>query len=532
MKGERLFRILGLVDEDLIEEAFPSPVQRRRKSPWGRYVTAAACLTAVCGLSFFWLVTGGFQGMGSASPMDTAGSEASGGTADSSGGSGHDGGTAFMSYAGPVFPLTTAEDAAGLTASRKTTWDFSPGTYEDGAPRQWGARVTDAYTLTNSTDEDVTITALYPFAGSFSALAEIQPELSADGAAIDAALCAGAYAGGFQGVYGDDGMDSSTWNLKMPDSWKDYQALLEDGRYLSSAREDMPAPDIPVTVYEFSDFKAPAEEYDAATQAIAFTIAPEATTILSYGFNGMSWDEETGWRQYDYFVPDGMRRESDTKMLIVLGDDIRDYSLQGYANGACEEEIEGVSCTVARREVTLGQALDQLVEAYAEQYDQNRAPGQPSVFDETPLHLFQTAVAEMMVQYGLLSDAPADRYGDGRLDDLLSEALSVHRVLYGSFEITVPANSSVSVTATLWKAPSFNFACSQSENEGLQGYDLVTQLGSSLVFTSQTAALVHTDSIELARQNLGFDLAAGITEVPLDTAEAHYYLEIRPLADT
>ena len=43
------------------------------------------------------------------------------------------------------------------------------------------------------------------------------------------------------------------------------------------------------------------------------------------------------------------------------------------------------------------------------------------------------------------------------------------------------------------------------------------------------AALVNTDTIEIVRQNLGFDLENGVTQVSLDLAEPHYYLEIRPL---
>ena len=62
---------------------------------------------------------------------------------------------------------------------------------------------------------------------------------------------------------------------------------------------------------------------------------------------------------------------------------------------------------------------------------------------------------------------------------------------------------------------------------GLQGYDLVTRLGSSLNFTRQTAALENTEGIEIVRQNLGFDLASGVTWVALDMAEEHFYLEVR-----
>ena len=174
MKGERLFRILGLIDEDLIEEVpagFSAAPPRR--TPWKRYLAAAACVTLVCGVSLAWLATGGFRGMGSSAPMESSGS--------SNGGSGHDEGAAFMSYAGPVFPLLLAEETDGLTAKRTITWDFAPSTFADGSPRQWGASVTDSYTLVNITDSDQTVTALYPFAGSFTELASQRPTVTLDG---------------------------------------------------------------------------------------------------------------------------------------------------------------------------------------------------------------------------------------------------------------------------------------------------------------------------------------------------------------
>ena len=283
-----------------------------------------------------------------------------------------------------------------------------------------------------------------------------------------------------------------------------------------------------MTVYRFSDFQAPHEEYDAATQAVEFTIDPEQTTILSYGFNGLSLDDETGWRRYDYFVPDGIRSESELKLLVVLGEDIGDYTLQGYANGACEEAIGGVSCTVTRQETTLDAVLTELCQA--ELHDSGQSAQWPGL-DQLPIPLYQRAVTESLLTSGLLADTPADRYMDGRLDDFLWDVLVQERVLYLAFPVTVPADGSVTVSTELQKEPSYDYGCSGSENVGLQGYDLVTALGSTLDFTGQTAALVNTDTIEIIRQNLGFDLENGVTEVAMDLTEPHYYLEIRPLEE-
>ena len=519
MKAERLFRVLGLVDEDLIEEA-ASPAACQQKFPLRKALAAAACLALVCGFSLAWLVTGGFRGMGSSAP-DESGSGIATDNEPSS-----EKGTTFMSYAGPVFPLTLTKEAEGLAAERTTSWDFAPGTYQDGSLRQWGAAVADSYTIVNITEFDQTVTALYPFAGSFTELASQRPTVTVDGEEVESTLFAGAYVGGFRDAGVDDG---STWNLKYPDSWTDYKALLEDGRYLDTALKDGPALDIPVTVYEFTDFQAPAN-YDAATQAIEFTIDQKKTTVLTYGFNGGSWDPDTGWRQYSYFVPNGVRRDTDPKLLVVvLGEDITDYTLGGYENGGCEKEIDGVSCTVTRRETTLDEVLDVLCRSYLGAYAEWQYGMTEDETAAVPYALFRRAVDELMVQYGpMAGGGTADRYADGRLDDIISEAMSMDRVLYLAVPVTVPAGGKVDITFKLWKEPSFDFGCSGSENVGLQGYDLVTRLGSNLTFTEQRAALVNTDSIQIERQNFGFDLEQGVTVVSLDPETEHYYLEIRP----
>ena len=186
--SERLFRILGLIADDLIEEAGRSA---SRRQPW-RNLAAAACVVLVCGAAFGFLAASGGNLLSGGASGNTASDGASAGAG------GHDGGTAFMSYAGPILPLTTAEANPGLLSERTITWDLSPGTYADGSPRQWGAAVSDCYALTNPSEETITVTALYPFTGSFSALPSIQPEVTVNGAAAEPKLYAGPYAGGFR----------------------------------------------------------------------------------------------------------------------------------------------------------------------------------------------------------------------------------------------------------------------------------------------------------------------------------------------
>lgn len=542
MRAERLFRVLGLADPVLIEEALE--VRRRQRTAWKRWAALAACLALVVSLGFGWLVTGGFGGYGAgdggSSGADSGGAggapadmEAPGNTAapgESGGGEGGvNDGITFMSYAGPVLPLTALEGSAALTAERAVTWDFAPGTNSHGEARQWGAAVTDAYVLTNPTEEAVTVTALYPFAGTLDTLELTRPRVTVDGAAAETTLYAGAYSGGFQSTFGAEAPD--TMNLDALNSWEEYKALLESGAYLERALGDYPALDTPVTVYQFSGFEAPLEKYHAATQAVSFNLDESATKIFTYGFNGCEWDE--GFRRYSYFVPDGKRNEPDLKLLVILGEDIGDYALQGYKDGGCDpgEEIDGVSCSVTRSETTLDAVLDRLCDYYRERYARGRAADQANAFDAIPFPLYRGAVAELLSGYGVLSGAPMDRYMDGRLDEVLAETMSHDRVLYLRFPVTVPAGGSVRVECVLWKEPSYDYGCSGSENEGLQGYDLVTRLGSSLTFTRQSAALVNTENVELTGQNFGFDLESGVSAVELDVGQEHCYLEIRPIEE-
>lgn len=525
MRAERLFRALGLVDPALVEEALA--VRRRA---WRRWAAMAACLALAAWLGFGWLGSGGFRGYGGgmsggadsgssggAAPADSAGAAEPGGAGE---------GISFLSCAGPVLPLTTAEEPAGLTAERTVTWDFAPGSNRRGETRQWGAEVTDAYVLRNDTDADITVTALYPFAGSFGDLPEIRPRAAVDGAAVEAELYAGPYSGGFQPAFGAERPDSM--NLDDLNSWREYKALLEDGTYLEQALGPGPVLDMPATVYEFSDFAAPHEEHPAATQAVSFTADESASKIFTYGFNGM--DRDGNLRRYSYFVPDGVRNEPELKLLVVLGEDVGDYALRGYRDGGCDpgEEIEGVSCSVTRSETTLDAVLDRLCAYYRERYARSRAVDQEDAFDAVPFPLYRRAAAELLARCGALSGAPADRYADGRLDDILAETLYQDRVLYLGFPVTAPAGGSARVECGLWKEPSFDFGGSGSENEGLQGFGLATRLGSRLAFTRQGAVLANAGNVEITGQSFGFDAESGALAVELDLEREYYYLEIRP----
>lgn len=552
MNTELLYDAITLIDDDLIEEAGTFAPQKRKIIHWKRWSALAACLVlVVCAGSAAWF--GLFGGMGAGSGVSSP---------NESVGEGFDGGSTFMSYAGPVFPLTVLESPDGLTAQRDITLDFLPwvkvwiSNEQEAAARtdlteeerqsvledysEWypdGGRytsstdllVTDEYTLTNTSAENKTVTLLYPFVSSLMSLDARLPTLTVDGAQQEADLIFGLYSGGFQGVLGADDPEGSA-NLEPLTSWEGYKALLSDGSYLAAAMaEPVDLTGIPVTVYEFTNPWGPEETKSVPNPSIRVTFDMDysKTTVLSYGFHSGSYDSEKGKMGQGFSIPQSFQPDYGRPCyLIILGDDVENMEIDGFVTGGWDtkKKLDDFGVDVRRYEDDLDSALRTAVRYI---YDNNswQYGDELSVDFETYFALF----CDYLTTYGVLSDDCKDRYDTGWLSEL-SEVGSLDRVCWLKAQITVPAGGQTTVAAVMEKEASYDFYCGKTENLHIKGYDMVTQLGSSLLFTQQSATLLDREQIEIVRQNFGFDLAAGITAVTLDPSAEHYYLEVRRIA--
>ena len=517
-RSERLFEALGEISEEKIDEA--SPEGRTSRFQWRRWGVLAAALVLVIGAGSYVLPRLG----------GNAGIAGAGGA-----GAGSDGASTFMAYAGPVFPLTLKEADSDITARREITMDFSTWTREwvpDADLKAGGyyktphdIQVTDAYTLTNTSVEDKTVSVLYPFAGSLSDLEEIQPTLTAGGQALEATLHAGQYSGGFQGAW--EGWPNRTdnpgsLNLDQPNSWEDFRDSLEGGDYLERAmKEWADLSGVPVTVYEFTDPWGPEPDEKAGvpnpTIRVEFNLDYAKTEVLSFGFGGGSYDQENGCQIKSFSIPRDFWPESKKwpRYLIVLGEDIQNMTTQGYVTGGWDDEktIEA-GVTVKRYESDLEDILH-TVAWYA-------------LRDEQDFDLAYGLWKDWLLSYGVLADDPMERYQWGDIEPM--DVNIMFRVFYLEAEVTVPAGGSVTLTAEMRKEGSYDFYCAHTENRGVYGYDLVTKLGSNLACASQTAVLEDRGQIEIVRQNFGFDLENGVSRVPLDPDQEHYYLEVKRIS--
>lgn len=506
MKRETLFDAITNVKDEYVEEMETRPLKLKKKIA-GRKKVGIAIAAAAAAV----LLAAGISAVPRLAPN----------FGSSAGGAGHEEGSVFLSYAGPVFPLSLKKENTGLTVRRALTYDFSPWNRSST-----DLMVTDEYILTNPTTEDKTVTLRYPFAGTFRDLKLITPALYADGKGLDAVLTAGPYSGSFISEEGS-GKADETLNFNMPDSWEVYRYLFEEAGYQEKSYETVDSlNEIPVIVYQVENVSLSGEKTsDGTSLALNYSIDYDTVSVLSYGFNGSRYDRESGFGQRSFFIPETEDAgDQENRYLIVIGGDIRDVKVQGYQDGGCEEgeELDGITCTLTRYESSLGEMVSKAAEEYSERYLGNR----DWINDETK-ELYVREIYRLAAEYGPNGENPMRRYEGGMLDQLIGDVESLSRVFYLESTVTVRAGESVTVSAEMIRQGSYDFYCAHTENQGIYGYDMTTQIGSSLNFLSLEAKVINTEQIEMVRNNYGFSLEKGITEVSVTEPEPHYYMEVK-----
>lgn len=517
MKEEKLFEAIGNIDEKYVLEAAAEVSVKKRVRM--KCLAAAACVCVLIG-GIAGVIGSGLFGAATSPGQGVGGSD----------------GITYMSYAGPVFPLSASVANEAISAERNIDFSFSPyrirtESYEDRGETHYyenyssASIITDSYVLSNASDEEQSVTLLYPFADDLIGSHSDMPKLTVNGEAVQGALHIGPYCGAFRNTSGDDN-DTLMLNLAGLNSWEGYRDVVEAG-YQASAFDALPRLQEAVTVYELSDFY-----YDdggtgeAPTLNVSFPLDFESSMILTYGFNGGSNDYDNRHCERSFFIPKSFNPDyGESKYIIVLGDDIGVYSVKGYTNGGCKTEVTNAGATVTRYETTLGEIIEKTASLYLEHsasfiYGDVETDMLSFISPET----FAVLASELICNYGFLSERSVERYSEGMLDSLYSDVCIQERIMYLSFDVTVPAGGELAVSALFTKKASMDFI---GEQKGRNGYDTVTQLGSCLRFTRQTASLSGTEYVDMIRSNIGFDPENGITSVILDPAQEHYWIDVR-----
>ena len=518
---EKLYDAITNVDESLIEKAADSTSNKFKTSHFikkykGLWIGLAACICLVFGFGFMF-IWGPAAG----------------------GGSGNEG-TSYMSYAGPVFPLSSITNTTGIEVTRHTDWDFSPyksniiteqmhpdipentETYTYDKYRT-ASIVTDQYVLNNSTSTDITLSLIYPFAAKLSDSLDFMPQITVNGNSPESELITGKFTGSFTPAWGSNESEEQI-NLENISNWEAYKALLSDGRYFSEAVKDFPSLDIPITVYEFSNLTYVGDkEAINPTFAVHFKYDSAKTTLSGWGWNAGGWEDD-GSGYYGcsrVYIPGGNEIDKGaTAHLIVIGEDIETPTICGYKNGGCDkgDEIEGIAYDAKKYETTM---KDFILNVCFAEWDFESE-------DVTFLNLLTKDmalgfIAQLMYDDGILSNDGIERYDSGWLENYVYDFSRMSRVMYLTFDVTIPADDYITIDASMIKEASIDYV---GKNQHRNGYDMVTTLASPFAFTKQTASISNFDDIIILNQNFGFNLENGITEVELDIREEHYWMDV------
>lgn len=518
MNSELLYDSITALPDELVEEA--AEHRFRKPSRLLRYAGLAAAVVVVVG------IVGLLRGRVPLAPTG-------------SGGGGGGDGSSYMNYIGPVLPLTALDGAEGISAERSVDYDFSPyrtqmhsftdetQTYSYDISRRETV-VTDSYVLTNETDADRTLRLLYGAELRFLDALDCLPQIAVDGASAETELHPAAYSGAFADGTGTPS-ETERLNLEQLHDWAGYVDLLSDGNYQASAFAALPTLDFPVTVYRIDGYACAETDAQNPTLQISFSLTDENAIVLTYGSNGGSNDYETG--RYSRVVGRVNDLRTAPMYLIVCGGDLADYKLQGYRNGGANpgEEID-VGASVTRYETTMDAVLRMVVDEHFDTDGTSRSrsylygsDGEATVAAAATREMLYNAAADLLLRYGVLSDNPAGRFAFGMLEEVF-EAYSMQRIVYQSFSVTIPAHGSVTVTAAMRKGASYDYTGAGQKSDG---YDLATQLGSTLRFTAQTASVSNADAVEILDNSFGFDPENGVTEVRLDPAAGHYWMQVK-----
>ena len=565
MNRNDLFNALNELDDSMLEKSEEN-INYGKKMNWKKWVAIVASLVIVASVVFGLIHAGVLKkdgakvGTKDSTVLFYGGKESSEMGGNNGDRSGSDGmaavptpvpggsigdnayGMSYMSYQGPVLPLSTLEAVSGLkvernidfalSLSREQIESYANKLGEDGLTNNdyvlySKSFITDGYKLINDQDEEMKISLLYPFIGKLCMYKAEVPFISVNGEKVATELKIGPYTGAFTGAGGELD-ESQLYNLSGPKNWEDYKRIMEEG-YLKSALDELPELNIPVIVYELKD-RHSADNSDDIAPYIQMEFHKDdmsKTKILTYEFNGSRFDTGKGEYSYGTFVPKSYQPNyGRSSYLIIIGEDIGDYTLRAYTNGGCDKELASAGATVLRYESTLGDVIGLIYDQYIEDYNESVTivNGCKTLQSEIPKDYSMGLIAELMQTNGWLSETLIARYINGSVEMIFSDVLNMNRIMYISLDVTIPAHSEISLTAEMYKSASNDFF---GDRMSVEGYDVITEdFTSGLLIEKQTASISGTSSFEIIQQDFGFDVQNGIDSVELDIAKGHYMLEV------
>ena len=482
--GSALFDAVTNIDENLIEQAESFVFPKAKQRLFRNIGAAAAALVAVAGIGTAWALFGAQNG----------GMLSSGGVEPD--------------YVYPdVLPLAALNDTEGITAERETDIDF--GSFMTGQPPfYWCGEVTDSYTLTNTTDGDITVQAVYPYIGTLAGMSGEMPDITVNGSEVSTEF-----------FVGDEVWDADIGEMFTEEQQRDK--LTAGGEYLQKALAGNISLDIPVIAYRMTDYGYSGNwtPNDPYTLAVRYDLAGYNARILTTGFDGMHYDNDTGLYRHSFFLPHNEYEDYPyPRYIIAVAGDITNIRIEGYKNGGCHpgEELGGVYGSVERVETT----LSAIIREYMEKTEYYNERG----YD---IDLLMSKCDGVLRQHYILGGDDVQTYRAVRLSEVIGEAVSGNYVIYQRFDVTVPAGGSVNVAAVTRKKADWL----SSKDGRYYAVKVAPAYSLSLDYTSQTAFVSvpgHLEMITPEQDYTGREL--GTEPVSLETGTGNYEVKVKPVS--
>ena len=384
-------------------------------------------------------------------------------------------------YLGPVLPLTAISGGESLEVERQITLGFSAyGESEDSE----SAQITDTYSLTNPTNQAITVELAYPYLGSLAdpgptvSMAAGDPETTSI-ASVDPAQA-----------------------IEKAENWEEFRDAVNANDYLSEALAEPEASQEPVVVYVVKNIRYEGdEELNWPNLGLSYDTPAQGVEVWTYRLGFTRSLEDEGREEIGFSFPD-----QDWGVLVVRGGDLKNLRFQGYNDSKFPPDVtlEGVEYELERLESTFGEVLAGLAQCY-----------DPELTEE----LYSAVLTRIHDE----RYHTAEKVQRNILEMFRAAASSQRLILYKTFTLTVGPGCTVELRVDFTQEPSTELS---GFEEGGDTYDMATRLGSSLNFTALSASVQNTDHITILDQNFGFDLEADITTVDLSLDTERYYIRV------
>ena len=374
----------------------------------------------------------------------------------------------FDSYEGPALAMTATGDTQNVKTSRKLQAKVTSQYYNGIA--QPLLHIYDRYQIQNTSREDKTLQLVYPFVttmnlsyGLDDSILKVQGE---EKQKIEYGI--------------GDGISTSLGGKPNEGTTlEEYIKLLDiHSEYQENALRKAVDWNQEVSVYFFTDIQID----DGSGGVIGVTVTGQDADVLTYGFDyaASSGIEDDDMANYCFFAPTEYARP----MLIVTGQQTAEPKLGYYTNLDCEDEVEGIQCTMQKRQMLYADALHLCSREAARKmiyaYDNQQYTGRlPKYFNEDAVYQALTVISAEDEFY----DTLVQRYETIELEEILKIMFYETRIVYAMVTVTIPAEKTVRVTAQVQKRQIYgNFTLAEDDESQKTSYqyDFVSAQNSRL----------------------------------------------------